>query len=52
MSSLRIVVRLVDLTALRTPNVLSIETYAVACLQIIDARRDIDIVQDQDRLAW
>lgn len=46
----RIVVRPVDLTSLFVPDVLAVEAYAIARLQPVDPRCDVDVVQNKDRL--
>lgn len=51
MFSLRIVVRPVDHTALRVPNVLAIKAYNVAFLKSVHPRCNVDIVGNKHRLA-
>ena len=48
-SSLRIMVSPMNLTALRAPNVLAIKADTVAFLKVIDTRRKIDVVHNKHR---
>ena len=50
MSSLWIVVRPVDLASLFVPHILAVEAHAIASLQPIDPRCEVDVVDNKDRL--
>ena len=50
MSTLWVMVRPMDDTAFFIPDILAIKTNTVADLQSVDARREVDVVCNQQRL--
>ena len=51
MTTLRVMMRPMDDTALFVPDILTVEADTVAYLESVDSRGDVDVMRDQQRLS-